>query len=234
VGLGHASTARCRFQSGEPGPKILRFREDGDSVDLDPDLVAQVSGRAKRAIRARMRALRQAMPAAARALRSERICDHVLQSADYAAARSVAVFAPQPLEVDVTRVDVAARAAKKAVYYPFMDPTASGFATGFRRVDTLDDLIDRGRKFLEPRPGLPQAERGDIDLVIVPALAVAASGHRLGYGSGYYDVTLPDVCPPGVAMAVAFEFQLLAELPVSDNDVAVQVIVTDQRTLRSP
>jgi len=203
-------------------------------VELDPDLVAQISGRAKRAIRARMRALRQAMPAAARSARSERVCEHVLGSAEYASARSIALFAPQALEVDVSRLDKAARAGDKRVYYPFMDPTPSGFTTGFRQVEAVAELVDRGRKFLEPPPGLPQAERGDIDLVIVPALAVAPSGHRLGYGSGYYDATLPDVCPPAVAMAVAFEFQLLAELPVMENDVAVHTIVTDKRVLRAP
>ena len=202
-------------------------------MELDPDLVAQVSGRAKRAIRARMRALRQALPAAARGARSERICEHVLASAEYVSARSIALFAPQALEVDVSRLDAHARVSKKLVYYPFMDPTESGFTTGFRRVDTPAELTDRGRKFLEPPPGLPRAERGDIDLVIVPALAVAPTGHRLGYGSGYYDATLPDVCPPGVALAVVFEFQLLAELPVTDNDVPVQIVVTDQRVLRT-
>lgn len=202
-------------------------------MDLDPDLVAQVSERAKRALRARMRALRQALPAAARSARSERICERVLALPEYATAQSIALFAPQALEVDISRLDASARAADKLVYYPFMDPTPSGFTTGFRRVDALAELADRGRKFLEPPPGLPQAERGDIDLVIVPALAVAANGHRLGYGSGYYDATLPDVCPPGVAVAVVFEFQLLLELPTSDNDVAVQTIVTDQRVLRS-
>jgi len=203
-------------------------------VELDPELVAQVSGRAKRAIRARMRALRQAMPVAARAARSERICDHVLSSPEYAAARSIALFAPQALEVDVTRLDEAARAQQKRVYYPFMDPTDTGFTTGFRRVDNRSDLVDRGRKFLQPPAAAPASERGDIDLVIVPALAVDANGHRLGYGSGYYDVTLPDVCPPGVALAVVFEFQLLAELPVADHDVPVQTLVTDQRVLRAP
>ena len=202
-------------------------------MELDPDLVAQVADRAKRAIRARMRALRQALPTAARAARSERICRQLLDTAEYRSARSVALFAPQAVEVDVTQIDADARASGKAVYYPFMDPTPTGFTTGFRRLDTLAMLAERGRKFLEPPAGLPQAERGDIDLVVVPALAVAASGHRLGYGSGYYDATLPDVCPPGVALVVAFDFQLLAELPASAHDVAVQTIVTDQRVLRT-
>ena len=51
------------------------------------------------------------------------------------------------------------------------------------------------------------------DVVVVPALAVAADGHRVGYGIGFYDATLPDVCPPAAAVMVAFGFQLLAEVP---------------------
>jgi len=66
----------------------------------------------------------------------------------------------------------------------------------------------------------------------VPALAVASSGHRLGYGSGFYDATLPDFCPPALSIVVAYDFQLLAELPVSAHDIACDIVVTDARLLR--
>jgi 5-formyltetrahydrofolate cyclo-ligase len=69
-------------------------------------------------------------------------------------------------------------------------------------------------------------------LVVVPALAVAATGHRLGYGGGFYDAMLPDFCPPAIAVVVAFDFQLVAELPAEPHDVQCGVIVTDARTLR--
>jgi 5-formyltetrahydrofolate cyclo-ligase len=115
-----------------------------------------------------------------------------------------------------------------------MDPSPNGYTTGFRRVEALDQLVRRNQSFLEPPPGLPTAERGDIDLVVVPALAVSASGYRLGYGSGFYDATLPDICPPAMLLAVAFDFQLLAELPVEKHDLPVHIIATDKRVLRPP
>jgi 5-formyltetrahydrofolate cyclo-ligase len=65
----------------------------------------------------------------------------------------------------------------------------------------------------------------------VPALAVSPDGHRLGYGAGFYDATLPDFRPPGTAIAVVFDFQVLVELPVLSHDVACDVIVTDRRSL---
>ena len=101
------------------------------------------------------------------------------------------------------------------------------------RIEMLEQLEQRGRKFLEPPPNLPMAKRGDIDLVVVPAVAVAANGHRLGYGSGFYDAPLPDVCPPATLLAVVFDFQLLGELPVEEHDVPVHIIATDQRVLRA-
>jgi len=67
--------------------------------------------------------------------------------------------------------------------------------------------------------------------VLVPALALDSRGHRLGYGAGYYDRTLPRFCPPAVSIGVAYDFQLLVELPVTEGDVPCDWIVTDTRAL---
>jgi 5-formyltetrahydrofolate cyclo-ligase len=136
-------------------------------------------------------------------------------------------------ELDVRGLDGAARQAQKSVYYPYMDEHEDRIETGFRRVFEISELAERGRRFAEPPPEAPRASRGEIDLVIAPALAIASSGHRLGYGSGFYDATLPDFCPPAVSIAVAYDFQLLAELPVSAHDVACDMLVTDARVLRA-
>ncbi len=202
-------------------------------MELDPKVVREVGYRAKGAIRSRMRSLRAALPERARESRSRLACQRVLELPEYREARGLALFASLPHEVSVVVLDQAARAAGKRVYYPYMDPTPDGFTTGFRRVDALTDLESRGRSFLEPPSWLPAGRRAEIDLVIVPALAVAPSGHRLGFGSGFYDATLPDICPPAKAVAIVFDFQLLAELPVEAHDFQVHVIVTDQRVLSS-
>jgi 5-formyltetrahydrofolate cyclo-ligase len=113
-----------------------------------------------------------------------------------------------------------------------MDPTSEGgVRTGFAETRDPAELAERGRKFLEPPPDAPRAARGELDLVMVPALAVTDGGHRLGYGVGFYDATLPDFCPPARSLLVAFEFQLLAELPVFEHDVACDLVVTDGRTI---
>jgi 5-formyltetrahydrofolate cyclo-ligase len=202
---------------------------------LNPDKAAldSLATQAKRELRRKLRALRSALPASAVMTRSGRIAERLLALEPFRQARSVALFWPirERNEVDLGGVDAAARASRKLVFYPFMDATSDGYRTGFRRVDELRLLAERGRGFAEPPPDAPEAARGDLDLVIVPALAVAENGHRLGYGAGFYDVTLPDVCPPACSVAVAFSFQLLAELPPGEHDVACDWVITDERTI---
>jgi 5-formyltetrahydrofolate cyclo-ligase len=194
---------------------------------------AELAEAAKQELRKRLRALRLAHPAEALAVRSRAIVTRVMQLPAFASAASVALFFPMldRKEVDLRLLDAEARQQGKRVYYPSLERRGDALVSGFRLTTSLSDLRDFGQRFLEPPPEAPVAERGDVDLVLVPALAVAPSGHRLGYGAGFYDSLLPDVCPPALAIVVAFDFQLLVELPVLPHDVACHGIVTDSRSL---
>ncbi len=201
---------------------------------FDEETLSDLKFRAKKQLRTRMRGLRAAYPAAVLAQASARIVLSVLGLPEFAAARSVGSFWPmtERHEVDVRPLADAVLSAGKRLYFPFLQPTASGgFSTGFAAVSAVTELAERGQRFFEPPLAAPRAERGEIDLLIVPALAVAADGQRLGYGSGFYDATLPDFCPPAIAVVTVFDFQLLGELPVTKGDVASHVIVTDRRVL---
>lgn len=200
---------------------------------LAPDLLREVTARAKKQIRKRMQTLRSGHPAAALALRSQHVVTRLLAEDWLLAARSVALFWPilERGEVDLRGLDEALRARGSALYYPFMEPAATGFRTGFRLSSTVGDVAVRGGKFAEPPPGAPEATRGDVEVVLVPALAADGRGHRIGYGAGYYDATLGDLCPPAAATIVLFDFQLLAEIPAEAHDVACARVVTDRRTL---
>jgi 5-formyltetrahydrofolate cyclo-ligase len=189
---------------------------------------------ARRALRDRYRKLRAAFPSAALAERSQRVVTAVRGLDAFEAAASVGLFWPISAEVDLRGLDAEARARNKSVFYPVMDPKPDGgFSTGFARVHDPSELVERGRRFPEPAPEAPRAERGEIELIVVPALAVTDTGHRLGYGRGFYDVTLPDFCPPALSVVVAFDFQLLAELPVLEHDVACDMVVTDARVIQA-
>ncbi len=169
-------------------------------MDLfDPETLADLKYRAKKQLRSRMRGLRAAYPESVLAQASERIVRSVLALPQFSAAQGVGLFWPMAdrREVDVRPLAAAALAADKRVYFPFLEPTANGFRTGFAEVRDVCELAERGQRFFEPPPLAPRAERGQMELLIVPALAASADGHRLGYGSGFYDATLPDFLSAG-------------------------------------
>lgn len=202
--------------------------------DADADTLDALGQRAKKLLRARLSATRRALPLSAVQARSARIVEVLASLAPLASARSVASFWPMEgrAEVDLRPLDRILGERGVVRYYPFMDPNdAGGFSTGFRRVASSAELELRGRRFVEPPRDAPVAARGDVDVVLVPALAVTPDGHRLGFGSGFYDATLPDVTPPALTIAVAFSFQLLGELFVESHDIACDLVVTDGEVL---
>ena len=68
-----------------------------------------------------------------------------------------------------------------------------------------------------------------IDLIAVPGVAFDRTGNRLGRGGGYYDRLLDGFS--GVSAAVAFDFQILPEIPVEQHDKPVNALMTEKRTL---
>lgn len=195
--------------------------------------ITELAEAAKVELRKRMRALRTAHPTDALAVRSAALVNRARSLELFQSARSVALFYPmsERKEVDLRELDAAARAAGKRVYYPFLERRGEAQVSGLRLTQSLADLEPRGSAFCEPRPEVPEATRGEIDLLFVPALAVAPSGHRLGYGAGFYDSLLPDMRPPGKAVVVAYDFQLLVELPILPHDVPCDLVLTDARSL---
>jgi 5-formyltetrahydrofolate cyclo-ligase len=189
--------------------------------------------RVKAELRKRMRGLRKALPPAACAERSARIVDRLAELEPAAAAQSVALFWPieERHEVDLRALDARLRARGARVAYPGVDPETH--AMTFRFVAHPDAMQEHGFGFREPALTEPEAARGEIDLVVVPGLVVDPRGHRIGYGAGYYDRTLPLFAPPAATVAVAFEFQLVPEVPSTEGDVAVGWIVTDARAMRA-
>jgi 5-formyltetrahydrofolate cyclo-ligase len=201
---------------------------------MDAETLRLMTGRAKIQIRKRMKSLRSGFGRAALDGRSAAIVQRILQAPDFDQMKGVALFWPMldRGEVDLRALDHTLRARGTRVYYPFMKQAGGGrFVTGFALTQSVDDLLESPEGFAQPRGDHP-AQPGDIDLVIVPALAADATGHRVGYGAGFYDATLPDVCPPSRAWIVAYHFQLLAELPHEAHDQACDAVVTDEVVLQ--
>ena len=196
-------------------------------MDLDPELELTLRYRAKVELRKRARALRNSFPREAILERSRRIQRALEALPELAAAATVALFYPIEgrNEVDLLPLDGQLRSRGARVAYPSIDPETR--AMTFRFVADPEAMEERGLGFREPDAGDEEATA--LDVIVVPALQIDARGHRIGYGAGFYDRALARWCPPARAIGVAFDFQLIAEVPVTKGDVPVDVVVTDAR-----
>ena len=66
-----------------------------------------------------------------------------------------------------------------------------------------------------------------VQLLLVPGLAFAGDGHRLGYGKGFYDTVLAALPEDVLTLGVGFRFQRCPELPISPRDRPVRGLVDE-------
>lgn len=65
------------------------------------------------------------------------------------------------------------------------------------------------------------------DVAVVPMNGFDAGGCRLGYGGGYFDRTLAALAPRPLAIGVAFECARLADIHPQAHDIAMDYVVTE-------
>ena len=197
------------------------------SHKLAPDDFIRLKVKAE--LRKRLRGVRKTTPLEACELRSAALVARLEVHPAVMSARSIALFWPivSKHEVDLRALDASLRSRGVRIAYPAIDADTNVMT--FRFVDDASQLAEKGFGFSEPALDAPEATA--LDVVIVPAIAVDPTGHRIGYGAGYYDRTLPRFAPPAVSIAVAFDWQLVAEVPAMPDDVRCAAVVTDTRTI---
>jgi 5-formyltetrahydrofolate cyclo-ligase len=102
-------------------------------------------------------------------------------------------------------------------------------------------LIMRAWNFGEPlasgvwgiREPKPEATAVEPDILLVPLLAFDRTGHRLGYGGGYYDLTIAQLRARKsiVAVGLAYAAQEIAEVPVTPRDAALDLLLTEREVI---
>src|SRR3954449_8394975 len=140
-----------------------------------------------------------------------------------AGTRTLAAYVPEETEPGAGRLPAAETQLRARVLLPIVPADGR----------ELRWAVDTGRLapgrfgLLEPvGPRLGPTAIGTADVVVVPALAVARDGARLGRGGGYYDRALQHVRADAVLVALVFDDELFDELPIEAHDQPVSAVVT--------
>jgi len=70
-----------------------------------------------------------------------------------------------------------------------------------------------------------------IDLVILPGIAFDLQGNRLGYGGGYYDRLLSAKHSATTLIGLAYELQIVEDIPNLSHDVQADKVITEKRVI---
>jgi 5-formyltetrahydrofolate cyclo-ligase len=82
----------------------------------------------------------------------------------------------------------------------------------------------------EPKPDAPEVLP---DVVIVPLLVFARDGHRIGYGAGYYDMTIAGLRAKKTihAVGIGFAAQEIASVPSTPRDARLDLVLTEREVI---
>ena len=99
------------------------------------------------------------------------------------------------------------------------------------RAYTFGDELARGQWGIrEPKP---EAAEVAPDVLLVPLAAFDRAGHRIGYGAGYYDMTIRALRAqkPVTAVGLAFAAQEISQVPATPRDERLDFVLTERETI---
>ncbi len=181
----------------------------------------------KQQLRSTIAAKRSALDAQWLHDNSARVVERLHAHEAFSAAKTVALYMAIDGEVQLNGLFPSCRETGKQTCIPLFNPELKRYEMAQINADTRFRTGNYGI----PEPISPVLISLDsIDLMIVPGVAFDAAGNRLGRGGGYYDRLLAGFS--GFSAAVAFDFQIVSEVPCAAHDRPVDCVITPTKILK--
>jgi 5-formyltetrahydrofolate cyclo-ligase len=181
----------------------------------------------KKTIRRDAVARRDALPAAERAAAAETIARRMFP---LAIAPGVIVSGFSPLKSEINPVPLLRRLSDGGAGLALPVVAGKGKPLIMRAWSLGEPLASGVWGIREPKPEAPEVFP---DILIVPLLAFDRRGHRIGYGAGYFDMTIAALRArkPVVAAGIGFAAQEIAEVPTTPRDARLDLVLTEREII---
>jgi 5-formyltetrahydrofolate cyclo-ligase len=190
-----------------------------------PDLTENQSEKA--ALRETALALRDALPAAQRQTAAEAIAARAFPAA---IKPGIIVSGFSPMKSEINPIPLMRKLADAGAQLAL--PAIAGRGK---------PLIMRAWKFGDPfkagqwgiREPVPEAPEVAPDVLIVPLACFDRAGHRIGFGAGYYDMTINALRARKqvIAIGIAFAAQEIPRVPATERDARLDLVLTERETI---
>jgi 5-formyltetrahydrofolate cyclo-ligase len=182
---------------------------------------------AKERLRHEAQALRDALPADARKAAAEAIAARAFP---LPITPGIVVSGFMPLKSEINPLPLMQKLAKQGPRLALPRIVGRGSPLSMRAWE-FGAPLNRGQWGIrEPKADAPEV---DPDILLVPLLAFDRAGYRLGYGAGYYDMTIKRLrgLRTVTAVGVAFAAQEVPEIPKTPRDERLDLVLTEHEVI---
>lgn len=171
------------------------------------------------------------MPEETREKRQKAVEERLFDFANFIEAKVVLIYMKRRCEVDT--LDIIKRSIKsgKKIVLPLIDREKNR-TTLYKIENMKEDLHTGADDILEPSPDKCKPVPPDqIDIAIVPGMIFDEKGGRLGIHDNFYDKFIAKLPLTTRKVALAFEEQVVTQVPADSRNKFIDIIITDKRTV---
>jgi len=163
--------------------------------------------------------------------KTKAIENRLFDLANFLEAKITLLYVNNEHEVLTENILKRAYSYNKIVVLPVYN--TENFEMELKKVDNLEKDLNPGpRDILQPDESRCKVVPIDkIDIAIIPAVALDEKGGRIGSGKGYYDRLIPRLAITTRKVALAFEVQIIPQVPIESHDKHVDIIITEDRVI---
>lgn len=156
--------------------------------------------------------------------RNKRVREKLFSNERFKRANFIMSYVSKPYEVDTWEIIKRSLEMGKKVAVPFI-VKEKGLIIPSLILDPKE-LVLGPYGICQPHPdNLRQVDLDQIEIILVPGIAFDKDGNRLGHGKGYFDSFLRKIPKATYTIGLAYEFQILKDLPISKADIPVSTVI---------
>ena len=186
------------------------------------------SSQEKKLVRSELRKYRAQLSDAQYIKKSHSLSQNIFAEIISRGYKTALLFSPVRREPDISELSQKLRNSGVLTAFPVSHK--SDVRLEFRLITDDSDFTVGEYGIKEPSEHCPTLTCFDNSVCIVPALSIDVCGMRIGYGKGYYDRFLKNYC--GDSIGVVFSDFIVDKLPIDENDVPLDLIITEREVFK--